>query len=368
MSIPGTPRQYYMDMLKGAAIYMVVMGHVLTLCIGEINDTLLFRIIGEIHMPLFFFISGWFTFKRHSDGTPFRTPDLWQRTLQLLVPMVIVSSIWIFVFRHSGLQCQFDSTWRGLWTATYKNGYWFPLCLFELMLIYAATSYLFRRIPAMTSIGLVFTVWALLMTVSQKLAGTTICNAAELELVTRFYPVFMAGAIARMYEKRFLAYVHRPRVYTAALAASGFLLYMICYFRKFGISDEWLDIVRIIFHITLATAAIPIACGQTSRTDAGLSRTVRFWTYLGRESLAIYLLHYLFLFPMEWLRAPLRDMGLGFVPAAVTAGIAAAAIIGCVLAANAIISRSPLLAMLLTGKTQRASKSTRLKFTTLNNI
>ena len=41
------------DLLKGIAIFMVVMGHVLTMCIRGIDSAALFKIIGEVHMPLF---------------------------------------------------------------------------------------------------------------------------------------------------------------------------------------------------------------------------------------------------------------------------------------------------------------------------
>ena len=47
-------RQPLPDLLKGIAIFMVVMGHVLTMCIRGIDSAALFKIIGEVHMPLFF--------------------------------------------------------------------------------------------------------------------------------------------------------------------------------------------------------------------------------------------------------------------------------------------------------------------------
>ena len=57
-------RQPLPDLLKGIAIFMVVMGHVLTMCIRGIDSAALFKIIGEVHMPLFFFISGYLGFRR----------------------------------------------------------------------------------------------------------------------------------------------------------------------------------------------------------------------------------------------------------------------------------------------------------------
>lgn len=50
----------YFDVLKGIAIFLVVMGHVIVFCVRGIDATPHFKFIGSIHMPLFFFISGYF--------------------------------------------------------------------------------------------------------------------------------------------------------------------------------------------------------------------------------------------------------------------------------------------------------------------
>ena len=76
---------------------MVVMGHVLTMCIRGIDSAALFKIIGEVHMPLFFFISGYLGFRRLPAGTVSR-PPLGRRALRLLLPMLAVSTLWIYYF------------------------------------------------------------------------------------------------------------------------------------------------------------------------------------------------------------------------------------------------------------------------------
>ena len=52
-----------LDILKGIAIFLVVMGHVIGMCIRGIDSCIAFKIIEQLHMPIFFFISGWFSFK-----------------------------------------------------------------------------------------------------------------------------------------------------------------------------------------------------------------------------------------------------------------------------------------------------------------
>ena len=72
--------------------------------------------------------------------------------------------------------------------------------------------------------------------------------------------------------------------------------------------------------------------------------------YLGQKSLEIYLLHFFFLFPLTALQEPMRAMGLGFVPLAAVSVFVACLIIAASLLANVVLSLSPVLASLLTGK------------------
>ena len=76
----------------------------------------------------------------------------------------------------------------------------------------------------------------------------------------------------------------------------------------------------------------------------------RLLAYMGSQSLAIYVLHYFFLFPMPLFREPLNAMNLGIVPTFVVASIVASIVIAIVLGANYIISKSDTLALLMTGK------------------
>ncbi|MGM9851956.1 MAG: acyltransferase family protein [Muribaculaceae bacterium] len=69
ISNPGGRRLHHFDMLKGIAIAMVVMGHVLTMCIRDIDSAVAFKIISKTHMPVFFFISGYMSGRRMRPST-----------------------------------------------------------------------------------------------------------------------------------------------------------------------------------------------------------------------------------------------------------------------------------------------------------
>lgn len=56
-------RIYYLDQLKGLAIILVVVGHVMQFVFG-FNQSLLVDFLAIFHMPLFFFISGYLTYRK----------------------------------------------------------------------------------------------------------------------------------------------------------------------------------------------------------------------------------------------------------------------------------------------------------------
>lgn len=350
------PRMHYMDLLKGIAIFMVVMGHVLTICIRDIDAATLFKIIGETHMPIFFFISGWFTYKATADGR-IRRPNLRQRALQLLVPMVIVSSIWVLYFPSSGLHSPMPEGFDGLWTSEYKNGYWFTPVLFVIMALYALLAPMILRIrrPAAAIAASIAISLVLYVCIAHFLPIRYISITSAL-LITQFLPIFMVGAITRQHQDTFMRLTANPRAVTIAILTGIPLFYIIAWPWRIPAIDGIPFIVptaRILFQIALVIVAMNIAVPWSDkayspeRTRPG--RIAVIWEYLGRKSLAIYLLHYFFLFPLTFLQDPARDMVLSIVPLTVIAATAAACIIALTLAIEYLLSRSPLLARLICG-------------------
>ena len=353
-------RLHYFDILKGIAIFLVVMGHVLTMCVRDIDRAAVFKFIGEIHMPLFFFISGWFTFKAAADGHV-RVLSIGRRALQLLLPMAAVSSLWIWYFPHSGLQSPLVSTFAGLWSDPWKNGYWFTPVLFQIMLLYAACCPVLSRLRS-ASAALAFTagVWAVLMAVSLSL-GAKAAGWTSFGLTAQFFPVFMAGAIASRHRDAFNRVCESGTGVTVAMLAGACLLYFICWPWEFPAAYDGLPgriavpVARTLFHICLAIVAIAVIRPWSARIYATVApcgtgrRFADLWQLLGRKSLSIYLLLYFLLFPLGVCREALLSLGLGFTPLVVFSAAVAACIVALTLGINAIISRSPLLALLLTG-------------------
>ncbi|MCC8038771.1 MAG: acyltransferase [Bacteroidales bacterium] len=367
---PPKPRLTYFDIIKGIAIFMVVMGHVLTMCVRDIDSAVLFKMIKNIHMPLFFFISGFFTFKVTAEGRPFAFPKLGQRAVQLLVPFVVVSALWIWYYPHSGLRSPLVSTFHGLYADVWKNGYWFTLVLFEIIVIYWATALVYRAVGVKASdrpygeIPIAVAIWVVLCAI-QMLVPILITVRFSWEFVAAYYPVFMFGVFARKYRDWFLPWVQRGSTMTVAIILGALLIYLLMYPWEFPFMEWWG--VSLVIPPLLHAALVPIAFGtvipwtqgsgnvspQGEGSQSASSNPTpcqRYWILLGKESLAIYLLHYFFLFPLTSLQEPLRALSLGFTPTFVLAAVVAFIVIALVLGVNYIIQKSPLLALLLTGK------------------
>lgn len=357
MPSSAKPRLYYFDIIKGVAIFLVVMGHVLTMCVRSIDRATVFKIIGQIHMPLFFFISGWFTYRVGEDGRV-KMPSIKPRALQLLLPMFVVSTLWIYYFPHSGLESPLDSTWHGLWSNSWKNGCWFTLVLFEIILCYCASVPMLRRATsAMAACVVGALVWGLMLTVSFAFGSFSeaINSWGSFSLAVSFFPAFYFGVLGSRYRDTFMPAIRKSSMQTVAILIFAITLYYCCWPWEFPESQILAVLVPPVMHISLAVIALNIfeawSYKVLSPEASPLAHTsASWWMLLGRESLGIYLLHYFFLFPMGAFRPWLESMNVAIVPLTAFAAFLATLIICCVLAVIKIITPAKGLAMMLAGK------------------
>lgn len=69
-------RLFYLDAMKGILIILVILGHSIQDTISDYQNNFLFRFIYSFHMPLFFAISGYLTFKNKYDKTLLKKTSL----------------------------------------------------------------------------------------------------------------------------------------------------------------------------------------------------------------------------------------------------------------------------------------------------
>lgn len=345
-------RLHHFDVIKGIAILLVVMGHVMIMGIHQIDRAFLFKLISRIHMPLFFFISGYFCYKTTTDGKII-IPNIISKAKQLLIPFFCVSTLWIYYFPHSGIESPLNSTWSGLYSDVWKNGYWFTFTLFELICIYSSIITILNKLKN----SLIQVVVLIMLCVSVYFISlyidSEINSILSLSLVVQYMPIFFVGIIAKKYNKTFNSLLTNNISITTALILGSILMYYTCYYWEFPIDSLFtLEFATILVQISVVLVFLsvikPLCESEFSKENP--PKYLKILEYFGKESLAIYLLHYFFLFPMTAFRQPLIDMGLGFTPLLIISMVTAIVIIAIVLCVKSILCRSKLLSILLLGK------------------
>ncbi|MGN0224385.1 MAG: acyltransferase family protein [Muribaculaceae bacterium] len=353
MATVGKQRIHHFDMLKGVAMFMVVMGHVLAFCVREIDRATIFKVFEQVHMPLFFFVSGWFTYKLDDRGRLI-LPKLAQRAVRLLLPMVAVSSIWVWYFPHSGVETPFASTFEELWTSAYKNGYWFTLVLFEIVLLYAAIRPLLNRCRQWWASAVVIAAVFAVLYWLNGLSGR-VGEVMSLGMITAYAPVFFAGLLARRYRDGFERLADSSTAQTVSILVASAAIYAACWPWEAHLEGSQRMFAQVVAHPFLALVAYRLFrdwgtaafAPEASPVARGIAR---MWEYIGTQSLGIYLLHYFFLFPMgSVVRGWMTAMNVAWVPLGAFAALMAACIVAMVLIVIKIIKPSKLLSLLLAG-------------------
>lgn len=354
------------DLLKGMAIFLVVMGHVLTMCVRGLDASFLFKFIAQVHMPVFFFISGYFTYKvTENDG--FAAPNLKKRFMQLVVPLLVVPTLWVLYFPHSGLQSPLHSDLPGLWSAYWKDGYWFTLCLFELCLLYWPLSRLLSKLKGWgTQLLVQLLTYAVFIALAVAFANEEQnVDYVGFGLLARFFPIFMMGLYAHRFKQAFSHVLHSSRCLTVALVVFALTFYVVAYRYDMPWRDSeaicqavnyvLLPVMQFSLLVVAIAAVEPWSQRQFHTEGHRPCAVARWFNLLGHESLGIYLLHYFFLFPLTMLQEPLKAMNMDLVPLALVAVPVALCVVSVTLLVVYLLKRSPLLGLLFTGTLKSAS-------------
>ena len=134
-------RNNFVDVIRGFAMLMVVLGHTLSGSTTEYQNSYLFQMIWTLQMPLFIIISGYVT--RYSRPITCLQEFYYfikKRTLAYLLPWLM----WTIIVR--GLifnETNFLNIKYLLWHM--DSGYWFLVTIWTISIIYGFSDYLSYR-------------------------------------------------------------------------------------------------------------------------------------------------------------------------------------------------------------------------------
>lgn len=281
----------YIDALRGLTMILVVFSHIEVFSI-PIESTIIGEIFRNFRMPLFFFISGYISYKHAdiSNLTEWLNKITKKVKIQLL-PTILFGLIFAYFYSHSN----FDEF------ISHKNkfGYWFTICLLYMFVILYSVNFVTSKkrralVLVITSILLYACKTIFINNKTLNCIGNIFC----LHQLFLYFHYFITGYIAALYKGYFNKALNNQYILISCIiifAASSYL--SINYDDaewKFGV----MRIYRLLSLPLLGYTGIFIVYNyfrvyqDLFSSNKRIGRTLQ---YIGKRTLDIYLLHYFFL-------------------------------------------------------------------------
>ena len=349
MNIGSNQRLEYIDALRGFTMILVVYCHISCVSLGivDFNSTFSFNAFFMLlRMPLFFFVSGFVLYK---------ATQLWNLKnsfafiLKKFKVQIISTSIFFILFCYIFNKSVLD----GVMDAS-KYGYWFTIALFFFFVLFIITDFIIKRLNCKLAAEIFIWLTSGIVIRSLSSASTIedlgISNnvASCLGLVYfKYYIFFVLGVVVKKVMPHFFKLINNG-IATALIVVFFFVISIVYLKNDININVVLDDIVKVLIGaggiITVFTFFYKYQNCFTKEKCVG--RTLQ---YIGRRTLDIYLLHYLFLphnlnMIGEWFTVhnnPTLELFIGIVLASM--------VIALCLVVSSIIRISPLLANWLFG-------------------
>lgn len=320
-------RIYELDYIRGIAMLMVVMGHVLLFSL-KIEHTALIGIIGICEMPLFFVVSGYLTHKEREENFKRMLSRLLIRSRTLLVPLVVWS-----IVRNI---C--DGTVSYSLSDIYRGEYWFFLALWWCDVLNMFSAYLSKkfRLGMLGDALLYGFVYAVILL--GRIKNIDLGGVLPVQSVQYYFPFFVMGLLMRKYQ--FL----NGMVLNKYSYAVGMLLLIIGWYFSF--------IESFVIWFVAALGAVVVVWMACREINSDL-KVARILSIVGMNTLPIYAIHYLFIGVLPNTLHEMVYISNGFFFQLVVSFVYAVfAIILCLLV-DRILSLNPITRMLFWGESKK---------------
>ena len=308
------------DYLRGFAMLSIVIGH-LYFYSGRHVGSWVFNICDTMELPVFMYISGLLAHVS-VDRYGFRKLIM-SKVVRLLFPLISFYIIW-------GLWDSFY--WLGFWMKEYKNGYWFLLVLFELMVTLSFIKQFSSRFKIKTiyvnAVVYAIATFFIFMIPTEGWINHLFCA----KLYWHFYPFFMMGYYSYKIEK----------ILIPQYAPFYLLLYLfvLIFFRPI----LWKVVIKMMAN--LFSLFFLLSVFSTS-----FKPLKNIFSTVGINSLQVYMLHFFLLFPLLKVLPVAENRWLEFLYYLVIAS----AIILVTITISKLLMKNSWLAMFLFGVRRKKS-------------
>lgn len=289
-------RLQWIDAMRGFSMILVVFGH-LQLCMGlDLDESTLCMILSTFRMPLFFFVSGFFSFRALDWWTKDRVTDIVARKTRAQIVGTLVFCITL-QFITEGI--------KGISLTHGFGGYWFTIVLFQMYLIYLLCSlgsrFLHKDIvvPALVVVSILFmglnSKWHLDTWLWDFLCWTNL---------TLYMQFFTIGIICAKYRERFFE-ILRSNLFVSTMIICWVLLLILVNNEEFKaiVPFSLFYLSRYVFVRYFGLMVIIIMFYGAKDALNGGSKYSRWLQFVGRRTLDIYFIHY-YLLPHLKFMAP----------------------------------------------------------------
>lgn len=272
-------RLLYVDCLRGFSMILVVYQHIITFGMPQIYPgSPLSEFFLVFRMPLFFFISGFVSYKAINYNFDVVKKQSIKKIFGQLIPTIVFFSLFVFA-KNLNLNESIQSS--------AKQGYWFTLVSFEIYMCYLFYSYIFKVINKNLRLVIFF---LLTLFIRGLFAIDLITVNSDNDLLSFkyfvWYSVFFAYGII---VKDNLLVIHKLLV-NKYISFILFLLSFVCPF-VFNLNE-----IFYIFPIILCMYYIFYYYKDFCNSDHYL---VKMLSYIGKNTLPIYFIHYFLLFRLN---------------------------------------------------------------------
>ena len=291
----------YLDALRGFTMLLVVFAHVETYMLSiDPGETFLSRLFLSFRMPLFFFISGYLSFK---EGIIW-TSGTWMTRVGSkikiqLVPTMVFGALYTFLF-SLGTIGDFIGNYH-------KFGYWFTISLLVMLLILYTTNWIihatkvtsYKRLTSISLLLISSALFLLKFVYDKSPSFAKISDYFCFHQVCVFFPFFTVGYLASQKKDKFISFLNNDLIQFVI-----FVLFCFTFYTKGILSDrvcgsnDLLLIYRSIQDILIGIFGICIVYNFFRKNSSLFSKdrfVGRQLQRIGSRTLDIYMLHYFFL-------------------------------------------------------------------------
>jgi fucose 4-O-acetylase-like acetyltransferase len=288
-----TKRNQNVDMLRGIAMLMVVLGHTMTKCTEHSQDSLLFNIVWTLQMPLFMLISGYTNCFSRPVGT---AGDLGTYAARRTVAYLLPWMVWTFVIRgviFSG--GTLPDPVKVLWNM--DDGYWFLFSIWQISLAFGVARLVACKfckshsgIRYVVLCGVVYVVMMALVAVQGIVFGMSFLGT---KLTLYYMPFYFAGFLFGQIQQPMLSRQYGKTAMEAVIGICVIVyLVLLTRFSFYSVPDSP---VFIILRAVASLTGCAALCGLLGAQTWGTGIVGKALGWVGVHSLEIYLLHYIVL-------------------------------------------------------------------------